>query len=120
MRFWLGVLLVAYLPGALIFRLPIGDRARRASLAVEERLFWHVILSLAWSLLTVLLLAAAGEYRFERLLMGNALAGAALLVTCRLQLLYRGNAAGPTATLLLPIALVVLAVWRFFPASEYV
>jgi hypothetical protein len=120
LRFWLGVLLVAYLPGALIFRLPIGDRARRASLAVEERLFWHVILSIAWSLLTVLILAAAGEYRFERLLTSNALAGAAILATCRLRLLYRGNAAGPTATLLLPIALVVLAVWRFFPSSEYV
>jgi len=120
LRFWLGVLLVAYLPGALFFRLPMADRARRAKLAVEERLFWHVILSIAWSLVTVLVLAAAGEYRFERLLIGNALASAILVATCRLRLRYRGVEARPTVTLLLPIMLVVLGVWRFFPSSEYV
>ena len=34
------VLLIAYLPGALIFRLPVAERSRRAALSAEERVFW--------------------------------------------------------------------------------
>ena len=40
----LHVVLVAYLPGALIFRLPVGERLRRASLPAEERVFWSIVL----------------------------------------------------------------------------
>lgn len=36
MRSTPSVLLVACLPGALIFRLPVGERGRRASLAVDR------------------------------------------------------------------------------------
>src|SRR5689334_4266251 len=52
-----SALLVAYVPGALLYRLPVARRARRAALDVEERAFWHVILSLAWSLGLVLAMA---------------------------------------------------------------
>ncbi len=37
-----------------------------------------------------------------------------------MKLRYRGEAARPTAAALLPIVLIALAVWRFFPSSEYV
>ena len=119
-RLFLSALLVAYLPGALIFRLPIADRARRASLALEERVFWSGVLSVAWSLSTVLILAAAGAYGFERLLIANTIASVLLLAIGRFKLLYRGEAVRPTATALLPLVLVVLGMWRSFPSSEYV
>ncbi len=38
-------LLVAYLPGALAYRVPFGERPLRAALAAEERAFWAVVLS---------------------------------------------------------------------------
>jgi hypothetical protein len=119
-RFWISVLLVAYLPGALLYRLPLADRRRRASLSAEERLFWHVSLSAGWSLATVLALAAFGQYQFDRLLIVNALVSAALLAGANVKLRYRGEAMRPTATALLPVVLVALAIWRFFPSSEYV
>jgi hypothetical protein len=119
-RFWISVLLVGYVPGALVFRLPIATRSLRAALAAEERLFWHVILSIAWSLSTVLALAAFGEYRFERLLIVNAGVAGLLLAAANVKLLYRGEAARLSATALLTVVLIALAVWRFFPSSEYV
>ena len=67
-------MLVGYLPGALAFRLPIADRARRAALAAEERVFWHVVLSVGWSLALVMALAAVGQYSLLRLLIVNGVA----------------------------------------------
>ena len=67
---WSGVgfvLLVAYLPGAILFRLPYG-RELRERLTAEERVFWYIILSLAFTSCAGLALAAAGWYRFDRLL----------------------------------------------------
>jgi uncharacterized membrane protein len=65
------LLLIAWLPGAVIFRLPCADRDKRA-LDAEERLFWAVIVSLAVSLSVVLTLALVNRYTFDRLLMVNA------------------------------------------------
>ena len=45
--------------GRADLRLPVADRARRAALAAEERVFWHVMISVAWSLAVVLALGAA-------------------------------------------------------------
>jgi hypothetical protein len=45
----IGALIVGYVPGALVFRLSMLARAG-ARLAGEERAFWHVLISLAWSL----------------------------------------------------------------------
>jgi hypothetical protein len=120
LRLWLGALLVGYLPGALLFRLPVAGRRRRAGLSAEERLFWSVVLSVASSLVAVLALAAVESYRFERLLIANGSLSAAIAVAANRKLLYRGEAARPTAATCLPLVLVALAVWRFFPSSEYV
>jgi hypothetical protein len=119
-RIALAAILVAYLPGAMLFRLPVAERTRRASLPVEERIFWHVMISLAWSLTVVLVLAAFGAYRLERVLIGNATLVAVVVAVARTRLGYSGTAAAPTARALVPVLLVVLAAVRFFPSSEYV
>ncbi len=111
---------VAYLPGAVLFRLPVLDRDRRAALSAEERVFWHLVISLAWSLAVVLALAAFGAYRLDRLVIADVAIAAAAVAGWRGRLRYAGTAAGPTRTALLPVLLVLLGIARFFPASEYV
>lgn len=115
-----AAILIGYLPGALLYRLPLWQRDRRASLDIEERAFWHIVLSVSWTLTIVLALAALGRYAFDRLLWINASLVIALLVSTRGRLLYRGTAAPPRWTVVLPIVLLALAGWRFFPVSEYV
>ena len=44
-RQWLAALVVAYLPGAAIMRVPWWHRADRARLPADERAFWSVMLS---------------------------------------------------------------------------
>lgn len=114
-----GVIL-AYLPGAVIFRLPIADRKKRAALAAEERVFWQIIISVAWSLLAVLVMAAAQAYRFERLIALNVGVTLLLMIVARGGLLWRGTQAKVTISVLVPLTLFGLGVWRFFPAAEYV
>ena len=113
-----SLLLIAWLPGALAFRLPFGSRERRAALAVEERGFWQVVISLALSHAVVLGLAAAGRYSFTRLLVADALLCAAFVAIARFRL--RLGAAKPTAATLIVLALAALAASRFFPPSEYI
>jgi 4-amino-4-deoxy-L-arabinose transferase-like glycosyltransferase len=113
-------LLLGYLPGALAFRLPIAQRIRRAHLAAEERAFWHVVLSVAWSLSIVLALAAVRAYSFERLLFVNGGLCVVFLVAARAGLRYRGEAARAGWTVVVPVVLLALGAWRFFPSSEYV
>jgi hypothetical protein len=116
----LDLLIVAWLPGAVIFRLPALDRDKRAALAAEERLFWAVIISVAISTSLVLTLAAVHRYSFGRLLIGNlAIAGLAA-AAARFRLTFGTAAPRVGLTALLPLALIVLGIWRFFPASEYV
>lgn len=115
-----AAILIGYLPGALLYRLPLWQRDRRASLDGEERAFWHVVLSVSWTLTIVLALAAIGRYSFDRLLWINAGLVAGALVAARGGLLYRGTAAPLRWTAVLPIVLLALAGWRFFPVSEYV
>ena len=115
---WLAV--VCWLPGAAIFRLPWLERDKRAALPAEERAFWAVILSIAVSLSVVMALAAAHQYTFERLLiLDGAVAGAAALAA-RGRLLLGAAAARPTGAALLPILLILLGAWRFFPPAEYI
>lgn len=111
---------VAYLPGALAYRLPAGDRDQRARLEFGERLFWHVVISVVWSVGVVLVLAALDAYRFERLLAVNVVGAGLVLAVVRSRLRYGGTAVWPGPALVLPLALVILALWRFFPASEYI
>jgi hypothetical protein len=116
----LQALLVAYLPGALLFRLPWWNRDRRAALAFEERLFWAVILSLVISLGTVLTLAFFSVYTFPRLLAVDAAVPVTALVVGRRRLGYAGTASRASRSLLIPAGFVALGLWLYFPPSEYI
>ncbi len=116
----LSLAVVAWLPGAVIFRLPAGGRDTRAGIDAEERVFWSVILSLCVSLSVVLALAAAHRYTFARLLIADGVIALALAALSRFRLRLGPAARRPGPWSLLPVALVLLGLWRFFPASEYV
>ena len=111
---------IGYLPGAVAFRLPVADRARRAALEPAERLFWQVLLSLSISLSLVLALAAIGRYSFERLVGADLALAAAGALAARFRLRLGTPARRPGVAALVPLALLLLGVWRFFPSSEYV
>ena len=113
-----SLLLIAWLPGALAFRLPLWNRERRAALPAEERLFWQVVISIAISHAAVLALAAAHRYSFQRLLVLDAVLCAALAAAGRFRLRLRAPHAGRSA--LLVVALIALSSLRFFPPSEYI
>ena len=80
-----------YLPGAMLFRLPILDRHRRAALDPAERAFWALVAAIA----------------------------AVAAVAARKTLLYDATASADWWALA-PVALVVLSLWVFPPPSEYV
>ena len=65
------LVLIGWLPGAAIFRLPWFNRDTRAALDPDERLFWAVIFSVAVSLSIVLALAVFHRYSFGRLLIAD-------------------------------------------------
>lgn len=112
--------LIAWLPGAVVFRAPWGHRDRRATLTIEERAFWQISISLCWSLTVVLVLAACGQYRFERLLAANAGLTVVIALASLGRLRLGAAAARPTWTLLIPLALLALGSTRVFPVSEYI
>ncbi len=118
----LVVLLLACLPGALIFRVPLFDRARRAALPAEERWFWAVVLSAALSSILAFTLALAGSYALERVLWLNGAVCLGLVLAWRSQLRLGVDAPGPTRTAAAPLALLALAAGLFFFArpAEYV
>ena len=115
----LEIALLAYVPGALFFRAPILDPARRRTLPAEERVFWAIVVSVSLSCMVTLGLASVGWYRYGRLLAINGGLSAAALLLWRGTLLARG-AARPTLTALAPVALVALCLWRSGPPAEYV
>jgi hypothetical protein len=118
---WLPeLLLIGFVPGALVFRAPVLERDRRAALSAEERAFWAVVISAAWSSIVVLGLAAASRYTFPSLLAANGLASLIVLGAWRTRLLYGGTAAPIGWTAALPLSLVALGLVLFFPASEFV
>jgi len=116
----LQLVVIGWMPGAAIFRLPWLDRDRRAGLPAEERLFWAIVISLAISLSLVLVLAAAGQYSLGRLLAANAGLAACAAAAARLDLRLGPAARRPGLSILLPLMLVALGSWRFFPPAEYV
>jgi hypothetical protein len=122
MWYALAVLLVGYLPGALIVRLPVADRSRRASLPAEERVFWGVALSVGWSSLVALGLGAAGWYAFDSLLWLNGIFVLAVLASVRGRLRLGAAAPRPTWHSALPAALVLVGALMFFavPPAEYI
>jgi hypothetical protein len=114
----LGIL--AWLPGAVIFRFPSADRDSRARLDVEERLFWAVVISVVISIASVLALAVAGRYTYQRLLVVDLAVAGAVAAAGRFRLRLGPQARRPRVGALLPLTLVLLGAWRFFPPSEYI
>lgn len=121
LRIALLTVLVAYLPGALAFRAPIGRRSH-ASLPAEERLFWQIVLSLVWSSVVGLALAASGAYRFERLLTANVAFCLVVAGLWRSRLRLGVEAPRPGWTMLVPAAVAIAGSLTIFavPPAEYV
>jgi hypothetical protein len=114
------LLILAYLPGALLYRAPLLNRDKRAGLAAEERAFWAVILSLAFTLIVTLGLALIGQYSILRLLLVDIALSAGLAVAFRTRLGYERTARAPDAGAIAPVALAAVCLWLYFPSSEYV
>ncbi|HEY2433696.1 MAG TPA: glycosyltransferase family 39 protein [Vicinamibacterales bacterium] len=113
-------LVVGWLPGAVLFRLPVLSRQRRADLAAEERLFWAIILSVAASLSILMALAAAHRYSFQRLVIADLAVALALAAVARGDLRLGAAARRAGAAALLPLALAAWSTWHFLPPSEYI
>ena len=115
------ITLVTCLPGAFLFRFPIAKRSIRASLPIEERLFWVITLSVGISSVVALTLAWSGIYHIDRLLFCNASLCIALAIASGGRLLLK-NAPWPSWSAIGPTILILTAVSVFFfvPPSEYV
>ena len=118
----LSALLIGYLPGALIFRLPLARPELRARLSAEERCFWGVALSMAVSSVVGLGLAAAGGYSLERLLWINSgvSVGCVLFNRGRLRLPSGTPRVGMSALVPAGLAILALAVFFHVPPAEYI
>ena len=116
----LQLAVIAWLPGTVLFRLPLLRREKRESLDAEERLFWGVILSICVSSTVALTLAAIHRYSFGRLIVADIVISMALAAAVRFRLRFGTLARRPGPTALIPVALILLGAWRFFPPSEYV
>jgi hypothetical protein len=115
----LCAVVIGWLPGATLFRIPLGDRDRRFALPAEERVFWQVIVSVALALSMVLVLAWFERYQFRLLVMAQIGVAALPLLIWRGGLRVRGaRRIGPGAVL--PCILIAVATQVFFPPSEYV
>jgi hypothetical protein len=112
------LLIIAWLPGAVMFRLPLAGRARRAALAAEERLFWQVLISLSVSLSIALALAWAHRYSLDRVIAADLGIAAVLAALARFRL--RMAARPPTSSALIVVAIVAAGAWRFSPPAEYI
>ena len=119
-RVAIELLVTGWLPGAVMFRLPIADRERRAGLPAEERTYWAVVLSVATSIALVLAMAALHRYSFKRLLIAELSLTVALALLARFNLRLGPSAKRAGPAVLIPLALVLLAGSRFLPPSEYV
>lgn len=120
LRSVLSLLLIAWLPGALLYRAPIAQRDRRAALPAEERLFWAIVISIVFSSIATLGLAIAHRYSFTRLLLACGALSTVITLIWGPRLRYRGTAPRPTLTALVPLALVALGLWLYFPPAEYI
>jgi hypothetical protein len=112
--------LVLWLPGAWMFRLPGQSRDYRAALPADERVFWTLVLSAVWSVGVVLLLGMFDLYRFDRLLVVNAVAAGLAILLFRKRLRYDATVGGWPKSACVPAATIALGLWLYFPSAEYV
>src|SRR5688572_698966 len=117
-----SLLAIAYLPGAIVFRLPLADRATRAKLPAEERLFWAVIISILVTTTLVFVLAAMSAYSLRVLVWCDVVIAAGLSLASRGNLRLGATARRPGWTAAIPAVLIAAGVWMYFavPAAEYV
>ena len=122
MSMFASVLLLAYLPGLVLFRLPVASRDRRASLPPEERVFWYVVISLATTSIVALSLAAVDRYSFEALLWTNGLLSVLFAIGSRGRLTFGQSAGHVTRATAIPVLLGALSFTLVFfvPPAEYV
>jgi hypothetical protein len=116
----LAFALVAWLPGALLFRLPLLDPRGRAALPAEERALWAMVLSSGLSVMLTLGLAVFGWYTFERLLLIEAGLVVLLAILCRGRLRLGPDAPRPGLGALVPVAIVAGGLWLYGQPAEYV
>ena len=116
----LQAVIIGWLPGATIYRVPWWARDRRASLAADERLFWQVLISIAISLSAALALAALGRYSLPRVVVADLALALLVAALSRFRLRLGAPARRPTLWSLVPLVLILLGTDRFFPASEYI
>jgi 4-amino-4-deoxy-L-arabinose transferase-like glycosyltransferase len=114
------ILLVAWVPGALLLRLPGQSRAYRATLPADERLFWTVLLSVVWSTTVAVLLGGFDRYAFDRLMAINSVIALLVVVTARHHLMLPRPVTRLSAAALAPAAIAALGLWLYFPPSEYI
>ena len=114
--------LIAYIPGALVYRSPVANRERRASLPAEERLFWAITISVIVSTTIALALAAMGIYSLAGLVTCNVILATGLTLASSGNLRLGPKAPRVGRTAVFPALLVAAGVWMYFavPASEYV
>ena len=98
----LWAIVIGWLPGAVLYRVPWFARDRRASLAADERLFWQVLISLALSLSAALALAALGRYSLPRVVVADLAIALVLAVVSRFRLRLGPMARRPTVWALTP------------------
>jgi len=115
------VLLLAFLPGTILLRCSSTFRQASAVLSTEERLFWSVAISLTFSSVTALILAAFGTYDIDYLAFINGTITLALTLASQGHLKLQ-EATQPTRTVLAPLLLIGLALGTFFyvPPAEYI
>ena len=117
-----SLVVIAYLPGAVVFRLPIADRAKRAALPADERLFWCVVISIAITTTSAFVLAAMSAYSLTTLVWCNLVLSGVLAAASLGNLRLGPAARKPDWTAAVPAVLIVIGVWMYFavPAAEYV
>ena len=99
----IAFLVVAWAPGAVIFRLPLLQRDRRAALPPEERVYWAAIIGSSVSLSLVLALAALHRYSFSRLLIADLAIALVLAAGARFDLRLGPSRGRAGLTLCIPI-----------------
>jgi 4-amino-4-deoxy-L-arabinose transferase-like glycosyltransferase len=114
------ILLVAWVPGALLLRLPGRTRSYRAAMAADERLFWTVLLSVVWSTTLAVLLGSFDRYSFDRLLTINGATAVLALLAGRQHLALPRPVSRLSPAALVPAAILGLGLWLYFPPSEYI